>query len=214
MTAELIPWAPAGWHLLRLGLAVLSGVLLTALPAAILLFRARRRQQRLRRQLARLTTSTALLSGSGRNGQPRRIGRGAPQEDDAERVESSEASAAEPDNRTDPTRDEGPRNRPVTPTGVEAPTEPDAMAGTDVSEQPARTEQPTNPGKSNAGDSPPGSPGAESHFGSEESAERFHREYIQPMDDSKQRLEELRMRLTGELRMEENGHSSNGRQQR
>ncbi|SDK66288.1 hypothetical protein SAMN04487820_110249 [Actinopolyspora mzabensis] len=204
MTAELIPWAPAGWHLLRLGLAVLSGVLLTALPAAILLVRARRRQQRLRRQLARLTTSTALLSGSGRNGQPRRVGTGAPQEGEAERAGPSEAGTAEPGDRAEPARDEQFRNRPATPSGVDAPTEPDVTAGTEVAEQPARTEDPTSTGNL----------GVDSHFGSEESAERFRREYIQPMDDSKQRLEELRMRLTGELRMEENGHSGNGQQQR
>ncbi|SFT54196.1 hypothetical protein SAMN04487904_103249 [Actinopolyspora lacussalsi subsp. righensis] len=209
MTAELIPWAPAGWHLLRLGLAVLSGVLLTALPATILLVRARRRQQRLRRQLARLTTSTALLSGPGRNGQPRRVGTGVPQEDEAEHAESPEAGAAEPGDRADPARDEESRNRPVAPSGVDAPTEPDATAGTDVPERSARTEQPTT-----AENPTTGNFGAETHFGSEESAERFRREYIQPMDDSKQRLEELRMSLTGELRMEENGHSGNGQQQR
>ncbi|KGI79849.1 hypothetical protein IL38_20520 [Actinopolyspora erythraea] len=197
MTAELISWAPAGWHLVRLGLAVLCGILVTALPATILLVRARRRQQRLRRQLARLSTSTALLAGSARNGQPRRVGAGADPDEDVQRCDSPAAgSEPEPERKKD-TR--GPDERP---TGVDEPTEPDALAAAAAPERSTGAERPEHRGGSDG----------ESYFGSEESAERFRREYLQPMDDSKQRLEELRMRLTGELRMEENEHSGNGRQ--
>ncbi|WP_157062884.1 hypothetical protein [Actinopolyspora mortivallis] len=196
MFAELTSLFPVGWHPVRLGLAALCGALVTALPAVILLVRARRRHTRLRRQLARLTTSTALLTGTGRNGQPRRIG--AEHEPDTEPAEKPPAQHAET-----PPRKPGPGGSPppAPRDPVEQETVPDALRSPAPQADPAGAES----GGAIGGEHPIGRDGAqhptgdEARFGSQEIAERFRREYAAAMDDSRQRLEELRTRLTGEL---------------
>ncbi|NYH79642.1 hypothetical protein FHR84_002980 [Actinopolyspora biskrensis] len=224
MLAELTSWGPAGERALQLGLAVLCGALVTAIPATILLVRARHRQARLRSQLARLTTSTALLTGTGRNGQPRRVGTGDPEEGPAGRTETAPATSHTSSSSETP--------RPPSPGVFPDPeTVPDQPRPTARNEMPdrddtTRTETTTGNGHPNE---PPREPNNEPprernqeqnrtqhtstenlDFGSQEIAERFRREYMEALDDSKNRLDQLRSRLSGELRTGEAEPSTNG----
>lgn len=220
MLAELTSWGPAGERFLRLGLAVLCGALITAIPATVLLVRARRHQARLRSQLARLTTSTALLTGTGRNGQPRRVGTGHTEEGTTGRTEtvpygSHPTSSAE-------------TSRPPSPGVFPDPeTVPDQPRPTARNEMPDRDNTTTTengrPSESprDQNDEPPRERNQENNrtqnfstdnldFGSQEIAERFRREYMEALDDSKNRLDQLRSRLSGELRADEAEPSTNG----
>ncbi|WP_157405195.1 hypothetical protein [Actinopolyspora halophila] len=224
MLAELTSWGPAGERFLRLGLAVLCGALITAIPATVLLVRARRHQARLRSQLARLTTSTALLTGTGRNGQPRRVGTGSTEEGPTGGTETTPVTS-----NTNPSAE---TPRPPSPGVFPDPeTVPDQPRPTARNEMPdrdstTRTETTTESGRPSE---PPREQNDESprernqeqnrtqhfstehlDFGSQEIAERFRREYMEALDDSKNRLDQLRSRLTGELRTEEAEPSTNG----
>ncbi|WP_438387517.1 hypothetical protein [Actinopolyspora saharensis] len=224
MLAELTSWGPAGERFLRLGLAVLCGALITAIPATVLLVRARHRQARLRSQLARLTTSTALLTGTGRNGQPRRVGAGDAEETSGGRTETTSAGSY-PSAPSETPRQPSPGVFPDPETVPDQP-RPNARNEMPDGDNTMRTEttpdngRPSEPARER-GEEPQRESEQERNrtqhtsaedldFGSQEIAERFRREYMEALDDSKNRLDQLRSRLTGELRTDEAAHSTNG----
>lgn len=234
MIAEMIDWDGTGGRVTALLIAFLLGVVVTGVPCGVLLIRARRRRLRLRQQIARLTTSTALLTGSSRNGLPQRVGEsvddeepgGAPSmaswPDSSDAPESSDAWAAS--GVSDPVGDavaQAPPELTVSPPRQGAKTPPE--------DQDTWPSMPANPAVSSEANHSNGgsdrSDGAETahhngdspigDFASEESAARFRREYVDPMNDSRRQLAELRSRLSGELRWDgDNGHGGDDQQTR
>lgn len=197
-----MPFDLSVWELSRLLVAVLLGIALVAVPAALLLIRARRRESRLRRQVARLTTAQALLnpnrSGSGQRDTVRQ-GSAVPAQQIRDGAEADTGRAGESARESEPLPAAAVADIPEAPGSRARPAEATTSAQVPIQLDHPDPDPPTQPepasGQQREAGVQSASAPADPPLGSEESAERFRRDYTDPMTEHRKRLADLRSQL-------------------